>query len=142
MPPWSGVAGEMVLELLPPNGFPNRGFANWSEMGLWYLNLTSGRRDASPQIKQEAVLLTASATTPAEKMKAFASFLQNDMKEAPLYSNVFPNAFQSPSGDYGKGHRPSRCDRDRYEGSKKQPSDWRDYRLPTPLSAIHSPTRG
>jgi hypothetical protein len=52
MPPWKGVAGLMILSLIPPGG-TNRGFLTWSDMGSWYTGLTQGRRDASPGIKQQ-----------------------------------------------------------------------------------------
>lgn len=57
-----------------------RGFSNWPEMGSWYLNLTNGRRDASPEIKQQVTSLTASAATPLDKMRILAQFLQHDIR--------------------------------------------------------------
>jgi hypothetical protein len=79
MPPWRGVAGAMLISLFPPGG-QNRGFVSWTEMGSWYLNLTRGRRDASPEIKQKVAALTASATTPLAKMRALAAFVQADIR--------------------------------------------------------------
>jgi hypothetical protein len=55
-------------------------FTTWQGMGTWYLNLTSGRRDASPEIKQQVATLTASARTPLEKMQAIAQFIQHDIR--------------------------------------------------------------
>jgi hypothetical protein len=49
-------------------------------MGKWYLNLTNGRRDASPQITQQVTTLTASAKTPLDKMKVLANFVQHDIR--------------------------------------------------------------
>src|SRR5947209_8543518 len=49
-------------------------------MGIWYQGLTSGRRDASPELKQKAASLTASASTPAAKMKALGEFAQRDIR--------------------------------------------------------------
>jgi transglutaminase-like putative cysteine protease len=80
MPPWRGVASTMLISLLPPGAAPNRGFLTWADMGNWYLGLTRGRRDASPEIKQKVAALTASATTPLSKMRALASFVQNDIR--------------------------------------------------------------
>jgi len=80
MPPWRGVAGMMFISLLPPGSLQNKGFVNWTEMGNWYLDLARGRRDASPEIKQKVAALTASAPTPAAKMRALASFTQNDIR--------------------------------------------------------------
>ena len=79
MPPWRGIAGKMVVSLYPPGG-QRKGFASWNEMGSWYLDLTRGRRDASPEIKQKVVSLTSAAPTPLAKMQALASFTQNDIR--------------------------------------------------------------
>jgi Domain of Unknown Function with PDB structure (DUF3857)/Transglutaminase-like superfamily len=80
MPPWRGVAGRMSLTLLPPAGNPNRGFLSWGEMGNWFLGLTRGRRDPSPELKQKVAALTANAATPLAKMQALAAFTQNDIR--------------------------------------------------------------
>lgn len=80
MPPLTGVAGQMVISFIPPAGPSLSGFSNWKQMGEWYLRLTSGRRDASPEIKQQVAALTASASTQAEKMRAIAAFVQRDIR--------------------------------------------------------------
>jgi len=49
-------------------------------MGLWYSDLTRGRRDASPEIKQRVAALTISAATQLEKMRALAHFVQRDVR--------------------------------------------------------------
>jgi len=79
MPPWRGVAGLMIVSLVPPGG-TKRGFLSWSDMGSWYNDLTQGRREASPDIKQEVAALTASASTSLDKMRALADFLQRDIR--------------------------------------------------------------
>jgi len=81
MPPWQGVAGQMIVSFFPSGGSAqNRGFQNWKEMGVWYQNLTSGRRDASSELKQKVAALASSAATPLEKMKALAEFAQRDIR--------------------------------------------------------------
>jgi hypothetical protein len=80
MPPIVGVAGEMILSFLPPGGRASNGFSGWQEMGGWYTNLTIGRRDASPEIKQQVAILTASSQTPLAKMRALANFAQHDVR--------------------------------------------------------------
>jgi transglutaminase-like putative cysteine protease len=79
MPPLRGVAGRMVVSLLPPRG-NNALLQSWSDLGAWYADLTHGRRDASPPIKQEVVELTASAPSLLAKMQALAAFVQNDIR--------------------------------------------------------------
>jgi hypothetical protein len=79
MPPRDGVAGFMIISLFPPGGVLN-GFANWNEMGKWYINLVGSRVEASPEIKQQVAALTASKTTTLEKMQTLASFVQRDVR--------------------------------------------------------------
>jgi len=81
MPPWQGVAGQMIVSFFPPGGAAqNQGFQNWKQMGTWYQGLTSGRRDASPELKQKVASLTSSAGTPLAKMKALGDFTQRDIR--------------------------------------------------------------
>jgi len=80
MPPIHGVAGKMIVYLLPPGGVGTRGFANWKEMGNWYAGLATGRRNASPEIKQKVAELTAGITDPLTKMRAIAQFVQHDIR--------------------------------------------------------------
>jgi hypothetical protein len=87
MPPPVGVAGRMIVSLFPPGGV-NKGFQSWSEMGSWYSNLTSGRRDSSPEIKLKVASLTASAPTPLAKMQALAAFLQSDIRYVAIFLGI------------------------------------------------------
>jgi hypothetical protein len=80
MPPLQGLVGLMVVSFFPQGGPGNRGFTNWQQMGQWYLDLTNGRTDASPEIKQKVAGLTASAPTQLEKMRAIAQFVQHDIR--------------------------------------------------------------
>lgn len=80
MPPMQGLLGQMIVSLFPPGGPGAKGFSNWHDMGSWYLNLESGRADASPDIKQKVASLTASAPATLDKMKAIASFVQDDIR--------------------------------------------------------------
>lgn len=81
MPPWPGVAGQMIISFYPPGGAAqNKAFQSWQQMGVWYQGLISGRQDASPEVKQKVAALTASTGTPLEKMKAVAGFAQKDIR--------------------------------------------------------------
>jgi transglutaminase-like putative cysteine protease len=79
MPPWRGIAGRMVVAFVPPSG-QDPGIQSWREIGAWYLGLTRGRRDASAEIKQKVVELTASAPSLLDKMRALATFVQTDIR--------------------------------------------------------------
>jgi transglutaminase-like putative cysteine protease len=80
MPPWRGLAEKMVVSIVPAGGAGNRGFQNWNDMGNWQDGLARGRRDVSPEIKQKVAVLTASATSPLEKIRAVAGFTQREIR--------------------------------------------------------------
>jgi len=80
MPPVDGVAGRMIVTFFPPGGAAQNGFNNWQQMGSWYVNLTSGRLDASPEIKAKVATLTSSVPTQLAKMKVLADFMQHDIR--------------------------------------------------------------
>jgi hypothetical protein len=79
MPPWRGVAGLMIISLIPQGG-NGRGFLTWSDMGAWYSGLVQGRREPSPELKQKVVELTAQLNTPLAKMQTLADFTQKDIR--------------------------------------------------------------
>jgi len=80
MPPFSGVAGQMVVTLFPAGGKAPTGFAAWDDMGKWYSGLVAGRVDASPEVKRQVATLTAAASTQLAKMQAIAKFVQHDIR--------------------------------------------------------------
>ena len=80
MPPHSGIEGQMIVSFVPSGGAPGKTFASWHDMGVWYTDLTRGRRDASPEINQKALALTASEPTTLAKMQALARFVQRDVR--------------------------------------------------------------
>src|SRR5205807_7644702 len=94
-----------VVSLIPPGG-TNRGFLTWKDMGAWYNGLTQGRRDASPEIKQQVVTLTGSLKTPLAKMQALARFMQNEVRYVAielgiggLQPHAAPDVFKRRFGD-------------------------------------------
>ena len=80
MPPYRGVAGQMIVTFFPPGGKAVNTFAAWDDMGKWYGTLLSGRAEASPEINQQVVTLTAGKNTQLEKMQAIAQFVQRDIR--------------------------------------------------------------
>ncbi len=79
MPPWQGIAGNMVVAFVPPTG-QDAGIQSWRDLGAWYLTLARDRGNASAEIKQKVAELTASAPSMLAKMQALASFVQNDVR--------------------------------------------------------------
>jgi hypothetical protein len=80
MPPRRGVAGQMIVSFVPTGGAQGKTFVSWREIGLWYTELTRGRREASPEIRQKVAALTTSSATPLGKMQALARFVQRDIR--------------------------------------------------------------
>jgi hypothetical protein len=106
MPPRDGVAGSMIVSFFPPGGPAWNGFATWNDMGKWYANLVSGRMEASPAIKQQVAALTASKSTPLQKMQAIAEFVQRDIRYVAIELGIggwqphpAPDVFSHRYGD-------------------------------------------
>jgi len=79
MPPWGGVAGQMIVSLIPPDG-SRKGFVSWADVGKWSSMLAQGRRDPSPEIKQKVAELSAGRATVLAKMQALANYVQRDIR--------------------------------------------------------------
>jgi predicted transglutaminase-like cysteine proteinase len=106
MPPFTGVAGQMVVTFFPSGGRVPAGFVAWDEMGKWYSALVAGRVDASPQIQQQVATLTAGKTTQLAKMQAIAQFVQHDIRYVAIELGIggwqphpAPEVFANRYGD-------------------------------------------
>lgn len=106
MPPWKGVAGLLIISLIPPGG-ANHGFLTWADMGAWQSGLAQGRRDASPQMKQKVDELTANAGTPLAKMLALAEFMQKDIRYVGIWLGI--GGFQPHPAPEVFSHRYGDC---------------------------------
>ncbi len=80
MPPFRGVAGQMIITLFPPGGKAANGFAEWNDLGQWVNTVLAGRVEASAEVRQQVATLTADKHTELEKMKAIAKFVQHDIR--------------------------------------------------------------
>ncbi|HMD17513.1 MAG TPA: DUF3857 domain-containing protein [Terriglobales bacterium] len=81
MPPWKGLAGQMIVSFFPAGGTSQKNeFANWEGVGSWLGTLYSGRMDASEAIRQEVNVLTSGKTSLLGKMQAIAAFVQHDIR--------------------------------------------------------------
>ena len=79
MPPWTGVAGQMAVSLVPPNGDAGL-LQDWNSIGAWVDRLTQDRRQVSPQMRQKVTELTASVPTLLGRIQALASYVQSDVR--------------------------------------------------------------
>ena len=81
MPPWPGLAGQMVVSFFPSGGTSQKNeFLDWQGMGSWYAHLVSGQMDVSEPIKQQVSSLTTGKTALLQKMQALAQFVQHDIR--------------------------------------------------------------
>jgi len=106
MPPMDGLVGQMVITFLPPGGPGQKGFSNWQQMGNWALNLTNGRRDASPEIREKVAELTKGAPSTLAKMKAIGNFVQDNIRYLEI---ALGNGWQPHAAAEVFGHRYGDC---------------------------------
>ena len=107
MPPWRGVAGQMIVSFFPTGGaWQNNEFASWEGMGNWYGSLISGQLNASEPIKQEVSGLVASKAAQLQKMQAIAGFVQHDIRYVAIMLGIggwqphaAPDVFSHRYGD-------------------------------------------
>src|SRR6202008_3348531 len=105
MPPYSGIEGQMIVSFLAPGG--GRTFASWSDMGVWFNDLTRGRRDASNDISQKATALTASSAVTLAKVRAIADFVQRDILYVGIELGI--GGFQPHAASEVFAHRYGDC---------------------------------
>ncbi len=107
MPPWRGVAGQMIVSFFPAGGTSRKNeFANWQSMGSWLGSLYSGQTGASEPIKQEVNTLAAGKTGQLQKMQAIAEFVQHDIRYVAIELGIggwqphaAPDVFSHRYGD-------------------------------------------
>lgn len=61
---------------------------SWESLGRWYTELTSGRRNPSPELSQKARELTAGKTDFDGKSRALASFLQTEVRYVEIQIGI------------------------------------------------------
>lgn len=107
MPPIDGIVARMMVLFFPSGGPGSKGFSDWQQMGTWYLNLTNGRRDTSPALKQKVAELTAARPALLDKMRALASFVQNDIRYVSIQLGI--GGWQPHSAADVFGHKYGDC---------------------------------
>ena len=81
MPPWSVVEGHMVVKYFPHDPkLRSKTSGSWNDIALWYQNLITPRRVATPEIKVKVAELTAGIQDPLEKIRALAGFTQRQIR--------------------------------------------------------------
>jgi len=107
MPPMRGLLGQMIVSFFPPGGLGSKGFANWQQMGTWYQEVTSGRRDASPEIKEKVASLTSASANVLAKMKVLAGFIQDNIRYVAIELGI--GGLQPHAAGDIFGHRYGDC---------------------------------
>jgi hypothetical protein len=107
MPPWRGVAGQMIVSFFPAEGTSDKKeLANWQSMGNWYQNLIAGQMAASEPIKQEVTVLTTGKAAQLQKVQAIGAFVQHDIRYVAIELGIgswqphaAPDVFSHRYGD-------------------------------------------
>lgn len=107
MPPWQGLASQMVVSFFPSGGTSGgKEFATWNDIGSWLRTLYSRQMDASDAIKQQVKTLTADKPTQLQKMQAIASYVQHDIRYVSIQLGIggwqphaAPDVFAHKYGD-------------------------------------------
>ena len=107
MPPWRAVAGRLAVTYFPRDERQQcKSHGSWADVGAWYLQLSSDRREASPAIKEKAAQLTADARTSEEKIRRIAAFVQQDVRYVAIEVGILgyrphpaPAVFANRYGD-------------------------------------------
>jgi Domain of Unknown Function with PDB structure (DUF3857)/Transglutaminase-like superfamily len=86
MPPLSMILGRLAIAYFQPGGTENA--SSWKAIGAWYTGLTSGRRDASPEITQQVQTLLAGKTDFDAKLRALTGFLQSEVRYVAIEIGV------------------------------------------------------
>jgi hypothetical protein len=80
-PPDEALAGRAIFDFFPTDpAVREKTFDSWKDFGLWQAKLSAGRRDDSPDIEAKVKELTASATTPLDKMRAITLWMQSQIR--------------------------------------------------------------
>jgi Domain of Unknown Function with PDB structure (DUF3857)/Transglutaminase-like superfamily len=78
MPHESALLGRLSIAYFPPGETGN--MASWTAIGNWYTGLTTGRRDANPEIAEQVKRLVAGKTDFDSKLHVMAAFLQSEIR--------------------------------------------------------------
>ena len=85
MPPWRGVAEQMVLSVIASGGSQNRGFQNWDDMGNWHAGLTAF---AQREIRYVAIELGIGGYQPHAAKDVFGHRYGDCKDKATLVSTM------------------------------------------------------
>lgn len=79
MPTWKSVAGQFEISFTPKDPV-SRNNGSWAEIGRWYFQTASGRREATPSIRDKAHFMVGNSSDPLEKIARLASYVQHSIR--------------------------------------------------------------
>lgn len=89
MPSWRSVAGQFSVSFASKASMiPDRNEGAWAQIGRWYAELTTGRREITPPIRDKARTIVAGATDPLEKVRRLASYVQHSIRYVAIEIGV------------------------------------------------------
>lgn len=89
MPPWRAVAGWMAVSYFPKGGERGgKAVSTWRDVGKWYSDLSSGRRQTTPAIQAKAAALTASSQAMLDKMRSIAAYAQREIRYVSIQIGI------------------------------------------------------
>ena len=81
MPAWRSVAGQFEVSFGPKAAAPtSSGYSSWTQVGQWYAQLTTNRREITPPIRAKVHELVSGATDPLEMIQRVASYVQHGIR--------------------------------------------------------------
>lgn len=107
MPPWSGIAGRMVVAFLAPGTRPQNGFLTWDDMARWQASLASGKRDTTPDINGKVAEITSGKTAAQQQLQLIAQYIQKDIRYVAIEIGI--GGWQPHSAGEVFAHRYGDC---------------------------------
>ncbi len=80
MPTWQSVAGHLGISFGQPQPASSKNYETWDQVAAWFRNLSSDRRQVTPQISEKARSLTSAVNDPIEKIRGIASYVQHGIR--------------------------------------------------------------
>jgi hypothetical protein len=103
MPTWRSVAGQFGVSFAPK--MSDQSNNSWAQIGRWYSQLTTGRREITPAIRDKTREILAGSTDPMDKIRRLTSYVQHGIRYVAIEIGIGgyqPHAAQEVlAGGYG-----------------------------------------
>jgi hypothetical protein len=86
MPKRHVLLGRLAIAYFPPEATGN--MASWAALGHWYTELTTGRRDPTPEITQQVEHLIAGKADFDSKLRILTAYLQSEIRYVAIEIGV------------------------------------------------------